>query len=309
MKSVFKNHEEGRLKAGWRILLFVFTFWGLTATVFAVKPLFDPISKREFLQDYSLLIITILAISATIAVRFARKKIDKRDLKSLGFKWTDTSLKDLLFGFFLSAAMAGVFFGLLLMFGLINFEGIQFEATNFSAVSYIEFISVLTLGSLALMLLEHILVGYWEELVFRGYLFRNMVDGMGLKISIIVSCLIYGLLHSTNPNATLLSSGIIVVFGFMRIYGLLTTKVLWLSMGMHMGWNFFQGPIFGFGASGHKHTALFVHTPNGADFLTGGAFGPEGSLLIVPILFAVIYSMKKWSIAVHGNETVQRNYA
>lgn len=88
-----------------------------------------------------------------------------------------------------------------------------------------------------------------------------------------------------NPNATILSSTIIVGFGFLCIYGYLTTKMLWLSMGMHIGWNFFQGPILGFSASGHKTETLIRHRLLfDQDFLTGGAFGPEGSIIILPIL-------------------------
>ncbi len=75
-----------------------------------------------------------------------------------------------------------------------------------------------------------------------------MIEGLGLITSIIISCIIYGIIHYLNPNATILSSAIIVGFGFLRIYGYFSTKMLWLSMGMHVGWNFFQGPIFGFAA-------------------------------------------------------------
>jgi membrane protease YdiL (CAAX protease family) len=84
-------------------------------------------------------------------------------------------------------------------------------------------------------------------------------------------------------------------FGFLRIYGYLLTKSLWLSMGMHIGWNFFQGPIFGFAASGHQTATLIQHeVVSSSTYLTGGDFGPEASLLILPILGLALWSMKQY---------------
>ena len=122
-----------------------------------------------------------------------------------------------------------------------------------------------------------------------------MIDGIGLKVSVVISCLIYGLIHYMNPNAGVLSSLIIVLFGFMRIYGYLSTKMLWLSIGMHIGWNFFQGPIFGFGASGHQTATLIDQTSTSQDWLSGGAFGPEGSIFIIPIIFLALFIMRWYS--------------
>ena len=167
---------------------------------------------------------------------------------------------------------------------------------NLYSFDFVQFMSIVTFGSMGLMLLEHILVGYWEELVFRGYLFQNIVEGLGIITAVIVSCLLYGLIHYANPNATVLSSIIIIGFGFLRIYGYLSTKMLWLSMGMHIGWNFFQGPIFGFAASGHKKATLIQHSfLSDRQYLTGGEFGPEGSVIILPILILTIFVMKWYS--------------
>jgi hypothetical protein len=105
----------------------------------------------------------------------------------------------------------------------------------------------------------------------------------------------YGVVHSTNPNATILSTSIIVGLGFLRLYGLLTTRQLWFSMGMHMGWNFFQGPIFGFAASGQGSFKLLTIELSGSGWLTGGDFGPEGSLLVLPILGVSLLVMRWWA--------------
>lgn len=140
-----------------------------------------------------------------------------------------------------------------------------------------------------------ILVAFWEELVFRGYLFQNMIDGMGKFWAIVASCLIYGVVHYTNPNAGILSSIIIVLFGYLRLFGYLETSQLWLAMGMHAAWNFFQGPVFGYAASGFETRTLLLHEPVGPDWLTGGAFGPEGSVVTIPIVLAALVAMRWWA--------------
>lgn len=300
------NPKEKRLRAGWRILFFLFLFLSMSSLALAVKPLFGDLTKRAFTENYSIVIIAILAVSATASTLLSRKWLDKRTIVSLGLAWNKQALKDLFFGFLFSFAMAAAFFFLLLALGLIEFQEFDFQGiAGREPFDFVEFMSVLTLGSLGVMLLETILVGYWEELVFRGYLLQNMIDGMGLWISIIISCIFYGLIHFTNPNATLLSSTIIIGFGFLRIYGFLTTKMLWLSMGMHIGWNFFQGPVFGFAASGHKKATLLKHTfTSDKDYLTGGAFGPEGSILIIPILILAIIAIKWYADRNYGLQTI-----
>ena len=296
MKNIFFNSSEQRLRSGWRIVIFIFLFWAFASLIFLIKPLLGDITKREYIQNYSLIIVSILALGASIAVPLARKILDKRSFVSLGLTVNKKSFQDILFGFFLSGLMATLFFTLMLVLGFVEFNGFNFSNSKVStepSFNFVQFMSVISVGSMLLLLLEHIFVGYWEELVFRGYLLQNLSDGLGIKTAIVISCIIYGLIHSTNPNASLLSSAIIVVFGFLRIFGYLATKMLWLSIGMHIGWNFFQGPIFGFAASGHKKATLINQTiTSNQEYLTGGEFGPEGSLLIIPILILALLVMQ-----------------
>ena len=62
MKPVFKNPNDKRLRAGWRILLFIVIFWLLSAIILVIKPLFGEITKREYVQDFSIVIVFILAM-------------------------------------------------------------------------------------------------------------------------------------------------------------------------------------------------------------------------------------------------------
>lgn len=297
MTKLFINTEEGRIKTGWRILIFLTIFFSCTSLTFIVKPLLGDLTKREFLENYSLIIVTILALGATISTVISRRYLDKKSFVSLGLSWDKQATRDLIYGFLFSGLMAATFFLLLILLGILDFQGFNFEGVGtMKSFDFVQYMKILTLGSLLLVLLEHTIVSYWEELVFRGYLFQNMIEGMGLIVAITISCVIYGLIHYLNPNATILSSTIIIGFGFLRIYGYLETKMLWLGIGMHTGWNFFQGPIFGFAASGHKKATLLQHTfKSETDYLTGGEFGPEGSILIIPILILAVIVIKLYS--------------
>jgi hypothetical protein len=117
-----------------------------------------------------------------------------------------------------------------------------------------------------------------------------------MKTAIIVSCALYGLVHSANPNAGILSTAIIVLFGYLRIYGYLSTGQLWLSIGMHTGWNFFQATVFGFAASGHAEARTWLtHDALSPDWLSGGDFGPEASVLTIPVVLIALVVMRWWS--------------
>ena len=297
MKNIFYNTGEGRLRSGWRILIFLGIFWCLAAISLLIKPLFGSLTKREYLENYSLVIILILAVAATLSVWISRKYLDKLSFASLGLAYRKRAVTDLLVGFVLSAVMAGTFLLMAVALNIVEITGLNWDTALRGPTAANRLVGALrsfTLATMLILLFEHILVGYWEELVFRGYLFQNMAAGMGQLPAILLSCLIYGVIHYLNPNATVLSSMIIILFGFMRIFGYLTTGMLWLSMGMHIGWNFFQGPVCGFAASGHQKATLLELNILEPNWLSGGSFGPEGSLLIIPVVLLAIWAMKVW---------------
>ena len=276
-RAWFLNTEDGRLKAGWRIAAFLGIFYAI-----ALPLLFGLRALLEFSKS-SYMIIVIIAAAATPAVYIARRWVDKKSFVSLGLSWSKRGAADLLFGFLLSGLMAGTVFGAMVLLGYIG--NVEVSASGWSIVSILAGPLVITA-----------LIGFWEELVFRGYILQNMVEGMGMKTAVIVSCLLYGLLHSMNPNAGLLSTAIIVVFGYLRIYGYLSTGQLWMSIGMHTGWNFFQATVFGYAASGHaEEQTLFTHDMLAANWLSGGDFGPEASVLTIPVVLGALLAMRVWS--------------
>jgi membrane protease YdiL (CAAX protease family) len=128
-----------------------------------------------------------------------------------------------------------------------------------------------------------------EELTFRGGIFRVLEDSFGTAIAVIVSAAVFGLMHALNPGATEVSTAAIAIeAGVLLGLAYVATRNLWLPIGLHFGWNFTEGGIFGAAVSGHGYNGMIQVSLSGPDWLTGGKFGPEAS--IVAVLVSVVLS-------------------
>jgi uncharacterized protein len=272
--NLFYSPKEGRLRALWRILgqlvlLFVFGF------IFAIA-----LGWLLFLNlpdEVNFLVQQVIAFFAiTLSVYTARRFLDKRSFTSLGLIWGPHAVRDLLVGFALPALMMGLIFLTLWGAGWLHIEGIAWQFQPFPTV----------LASTMLMLLTFILVGWNEELFSRGYHLQNIADGLNLTWGVVLSSLIFAALHIANPSfsASLMPFIGLIAAGLFLAYGYLTTRQLWLPIGLHIGWNFFEGPVFGFPVSGLDTIRLIQHTAAGPELITGGRFGPEGGLILLPAL-------------------------
>jgi len=123
--------------------------------------------------------------------------------------------------------------------------------------------------------------GIFEELLFRGVLFRSVETWFGSWAALVVSSLGFGLTHLINPEATLEGALFIAVeAGILLAAAYMLTRRLWLGIGFHVAWNYTQSAIFSSIVSGNEAAqGLIRSTVNGPDFLTGGKFGVESSVL------------------------------
>ncbi len=145
------------------------------------------------------------------------------------------------------------------------------------------------------------LAGVAEEIIFRGAIYRLLEDGFGTLIAIVLSGALFGLLHALNPGATLASTAAIAVeAGILLAAAYLVTRSLWLAIGLHIGWNFTEGGIFGAAVSGGKSHGLVSTVFAGPDWLTGGKFGPEASLTAV--ILCVIVAAVLLIVAIRRGE-------
>lgn len=148
-----------------------------------------------------------------------------------------------------------------------------------------------------------LLVGTGEEIIFRGVLFRWIDEKWGFATALIASALLFGLVHISESNATWWSSlAIAVEAGLLLAAAYKYAGTLWLPIGIHWAWNFTQGNIFGFEVSGNDAgEALLKSTVSGPDWLTGGAFGAEAS--VIPVFLGLILSAWYiWKIVKRNDE-------
>ncbi|MGC5305436.1 CPBP family intramembrane glutamic endopeptidase [Micromonospora zamorensis] len=122
-----------------------------------------------------------------------------------------------------------------------------------------------------------------EELLFRGVLFRVIEERTGTWIALLLSGVVFGLMHLLNPDASLWGAvAIAVEAGFMLAACYAATRNLWVPIGLHFGWNFAAGGIFSVVVSGNGESEGLLDTSmSGPALVTGGEFGPEGSLYTV----------------------------
>ena len=131
-------------------------------------------------------------------------------------------------------------------------------------------------------------VAVFEETVFRGYVFQTLEGRWGSGIAVAGSSVAFGLIHLTNPvsgvtPAERLAGPLFIVFeaGILGAAGFLLTRRLWLPIGIHWGWNFFESALFGATDSAHPADPIFAlaHARFSGPFaLTGGPFGPEAGV-------------------------------
>jgi hypothetical protein len=141
-------------------------------------------------------------------------------------------------------------------------------------------------GAVAPALLLAVVAGVGEELIFRAVFFRLLEETFGSTIALVLSAAVFGLMHAGNPGATALSSvAVALEAGLMLAAAYAWSRNLWLPIGIHLAWNFTQGGVFGAAVSGGKSEGVFNIALSGSasPLITGGAFGPEASLVAVAI--------------------------
>lgn len=126
--------------------------------------------------------------------------------------------------------------------------------------------------------------GIGEEIVARGVLFRIVEEGLGSWWALVISALFFGAAHIANPAATLWSSAAIAVeAGVLLALLYALTRSLWTCIGLHAAWNIMQGTVYGIPVSGTKANGWLVSYRTGPDWLSGGAFGAEASVVALAV--------------------------
>lgn len=212
----------------------------------------------------TLLLCAALAGLYALLVRWLEKRWPRELALRGGLGWGALGL---LAGFLMFSAVYAVFAAL----GLLQWHGWDPRA------------------ALGPVLLMSVVAGIGEELIFRGVLFRVVEDTVGTLGAMAVSAAFFGLAHAGNPNATLMSSAAIALeAGVMLALAYAWTRNLWFVMGLHAAWNFTEGGVYGAPVSGFDaHGLMRIDvSPTAPAWLTGGAFGPEASVVALAVCLA-----------------------
>lgn len=286
LARIFLSPDEPRLRAGWRLLIQTVLYLVLQVLFFLILIIFSgPIGPSA--HSIPLQILNFLA--TTISVFAARLWLDKRSMESLGLKLDSHTWLDLLAGIAISLVQMGFIYVAMLALGWLTFEGYAWEIDPIGIV----------ISNILFFFVIFIFVGWNEEILSRGYHLQTLASGLNLFWAVVISSAVFGLLHLANPNATWVSAAGIFFAGVFLAYGYIRTKQLWLPIGLHIGWNFFEGVGFGFPVSGladiYKILRIQVHGP---EIWTGGAFGPEAGLIVLPALllgalFIYLYTIRR----------------
>ena len=234
-------------------------------------------------------------VGAVVSVWAAGRFLDGRSFSDFGFHLGGGWWLDLLFGMALGALLISAVFFVELGLGWVEVVG-AFE-TSGTDVPFA--LSVLLPGAM------FVCVGFYEELVFRGYQLKNAAEGLdypalgprgAVLAAWVLTSLFFGLLHADNPGATFASTLNIVLAGLMLGFGYVISGELAIPIGLHITWNFFQGAVYGFPVSGFRpFGATFLATEQtGPDLWTGGPFGPEAGLLAPAAMLLGILLTALW---------------
>ena len=277
LSKIFFSPSEPRLRAGWRLLIQVMLQIGLTAIAGLVIFLpYSLLTGRTVLSGLPFLAISegIELLTILLSILLVRRYIDKQSFVSLGLQMDKKTVLDILTGIGITFIMMGLIFFSEWRLGWISIVSFAWNVEPIQNV----------IALVVLFFLVFILVAWNEELMSRGYHLQTIASGLNLFWGLVISSVLFGALHLANPNATWVGAVGIFFAGLFLGYAYIRTKNLWLSMGLHLGWNFFEGVVFGFPVSGldiYHITHLHISGPM---LWTGGNFGPEAGLIILPTI-------------------------
>ena len=229
---------------------------------------FSPRSYAEIpLNQMIMAVFTFLAafLSILLLVRF----IDKRPLVDM--LRSRFNPKQLGLGSLLGAGLI-----VLITFILVSMHQVGLGQGNFH------------LQSMIYLLIYYLFVALYQEFMYRGYLLSYYMQEMPVWWAVILTSLLFGLMHMINRSFNAMGMVNVILLGIMLGLLRLRGKNLWAPIGVHFLWNFVQGPVFGFSVSGSPRMhGIFLIWLHGNAKLTGGTFGPNGSVVTLFILLAV----------------------
>ena len=269
-----KNKNKGWLKS---FLIFPLIFIPqLFASIILILFGFDLLSISSGKIDLRTMIFLeyIMIFFMLIILYFCMKYIDKEKFMSIGLDFSGR-FKEFNFGIFLGFMIMAFAFSILIVFGeivldkvILNFKNIIMSIILFAGVSF------------------------YEEVIFRGYMLKNLMQSFNPQFSLFISSIVFCLIHGSNPNVNFLGLLNIFLAGYFLGISYVFTKNLWFPFALHFSWNFFQS-LFGFNVSGLDSYSFIEFDIPQNNLFNGGEFGFESSIISIVIL--ILGSLIIWN--------------
>ncbi len=322
--NIFYNRSEHRIRAFWRLLLQIILLilafialgiaLGLAAVVWVAfsgqvptetlrnTPALASLIGQAIASNPLLVVLSGLftLLSILLSVAIAGRWLDRRAFRDFGLHLSRAWWRDWAFGLGLGALLMLLIFAVEWAAGWITVTGLFRAPASGFATGILQ--SAITF----------VFVGFYEELFSRGYQLRNLAEGLNwrrigprgaLLLAYFLSSLVFGGLHQANPNSTSLTTLQLMLAGLFLGLGMILTGELAIPIGIHITWNFFQGPVFGFPVSGTLvSTSVFAVQQSGPEIWTGGAWGPEGGLVGILALLIGAAAILLWVRYVRGSD-------
>ena len=300
VRGLFWNGTEARLRAPWRVGATLSLVLLAAVVVAPVARLLTGLDAPGSGWDLAVLAGAFFGLS--VAVVGLSWVVDRRYTRDLGVALGGRWYRDCVAGLAVGGAMATAVVAVLLVTGAASLTGTvtgreaQLTVTGVGPLVGAGFWALFYAGAATL-----------EEVVVRGYLLVNAAEGLsgrfgrrrGVVAAVAVTAGLFGVLHASNPGGTVLGLLNITLAGLLLGGAYVLTGRLALAVGIHAAWNFGVGAVYGLPVSGlETSSALFGVEPDGPQVLTGGAFGPEGGVVMLAALAvgtALVVLWVRWS--------------
>ena len=280
-------NEFGRLRSGWRLLVFAATFIALTIAITTVLRVVLvliglPSNISQFIAE--LVYRVGLLVAALGAGYICARFLEGLPWRALGLTFHAGWFRDLAFGFAIGFA------------SLVVAVAIASRGLNFSLGSAGWYWIIRSMiGSGAILFVAALA----EEAMFRGYGLQTLSRAKLAWLGVLLTSVPFALVHLSNPNVVRgITFANTALAGFWLAAAYLRTRSLWLPLGVHWAWNWALGWVFGLPISGLKLVSnpLLQGQDNGPKWLTGGSYGIEGGVActIALILFTVFLWKTRW---------------
>ena len=291
---IFKN-KYNEVRSGWKIFLVFLLAGALTlgasfllgivmSIIFLAKGNIDLLNniniqgtaEYKFIFYISSCMSNLLIIISSIIIW---KLFEKKKISSMGITSIKKGYKELIVGLGLGAITMSI------------------VAIGIVAIGDVKLVKPINKPNISIYLLygliQFIFVGFGEEILSRGYIMSVLKQTRNKWIILIGPALIFAALHLGNNGIDVLSFINLFLVGVLFAYMFMKSKNIWMPIGYHITWNYFQGYIWGFKVSGTSTNGLYQIENVTNNIINGGAFGPEGGI-IVTIIICLTFGFVYW---------------